>query len=91
MSDIFDEKEDLKNLKSFVSFLRNEYEIDLHERHKVSVTDRGVEDRLHLDVDELRMRNHLATQWPGDEIVSQIIKDTCIIMKNNNLKPGDLV
>lgn len=91
MTDIFDEKEDLKNIKSFVSFLHNEYETDFHERHKVSVKDGVVEDRVHIDLDEMRRRNHLVTHWPGDELVSQIIKNTCQIMVNNNLTPDDLL
>ena len=79
MSDIFDESEDLKDAKSFAAFLRDEYQRVLHD---------GVSSPT--NVDELRLRTHLANNWPGDEIITQIVRDVARIMRANRIKPEDI-
>lgn len=91
MSDIFDERKDLKNLKSFVSQLRDNYQTEMHERVRVSVKDRAPEDRTYVDPEEIRLRSRLVTHWPGDEIVGQVIKDSIRLMINNDIEPSDLL
>jgi hypothetical protein len=91
MTDIFDEKEDIKNVRSFVAFLRGQYETELHEKYRVSTLGGTVEEREYVDPEELRSRNRLATHWPGDDIVGQIVKDTCRLLINNELEPGDIL
>ncbi len=91
MTDIFDEKEDIKNIRSFVSFLRGQYETELHENYRVTTRDGAVENRIYVDPEEVRSRNRLATYWPGDDIVGQIVKDTCRLLVNNELDPGDIL
>lgn len=86
MTDIFDEKKDIKNLRSFVAFLRDKYEVDMHERHHA-----GVKERIHIDPEEVRIRSRLVTHWPGDEIVMQIIKDAAKLMVENDVSLRDLI
>lgn len=79
MSNVFDESEDLKNARSFVAFMRSEYQRQLHDQK----TDG-------LDPSTIRLRNQMVTHWPGDEIMQQIVKDVAQIMRNNNIKPEDI-
>lgn len=78
MSDIYDEKEDLKNVRSFTAFMRSEYQ-RLYQSNL-----------LGNDPDTIRLRSTLATNWPGDELIQQIVKDVSHIMKTNNIKPGTI-
>jgi len=80
MSDIFDEKVDIKNIKSFIAALRKQYEDELHSGVPVI-----------NDIDEIRMRYKLTIKWPGDDVVMQIVKDICRLMDKNDLSPGDFV
>jgi len=89
MTDIFDEKDDIKNIRSFVSSLREQYETELHENYRVMT--RSGKTQQYVDPDEVRSRNRLATHWPGDDIVGQIVKDTCRLLVNNELEPGDIL
>lgn len=78
MSDVFDDSDDLKNVRSFVAFMRSEYQRQLHD---------GVKDEDPLTI---RIRNQLATNWPGDDVMQQIIKDAATIMNSNHIKPSDI-
>jgi len=91
MSDIFDERKDLKNLKSFVAQLRDNYHTDIHERVRAEVSDLGTIERTYVDPEEIRLKSRLVTHWPGDEIVGQIVKDAIRLMINNNIEPSDLL
>lgn len=83
MSDVFDEKEDLKSVRSFVAFMRSEYQRHLHDSGESG----GAFDKDPLTV---RIRNQLATHWPGDDVVQQLVSDIAHIMRSNNIKPEDL-
>lgn len=91
MSDIFDEKKDLKYLKSFVVKLRNNYQSFMHNCVRAEVSNIGVVERTNVDPEEIRLKNKLAISWPGDEIVGQIVKDTVRLIIDNNINPGDLL
>jgi len=79
MSDIFEEKTELKNIRSFVAALRDEYETELRM---------GKSDILRRD--EFNIRGRIITHWPGDEVVSQIIKDALSILIEKGLHPRDI-
>lgn len=91
MSDIFDEKRDLKNLTSFVAQLRNDYHTEFHERVRAEITDLGVVEHTYVDPEEIRLKSNLVINWPGDEIVGQIIRDTIRLMIDNDIEPNDLM
>jgi len=84
MSDIFDDKKDLRNMKSFVARLRDKYTSVMHNSTS------GRSSQINLDQDEMRRMTHLAMQWPGDEIVGQILKDAGILSNEADLDISDL-
>lgn len=79
MSDIFDEKFELRNVRSLVAMLRDEYENEL--RHGKSEV---------LPRDEFSIRGRIVAHWPGDEVVSQLVKDTCRVLVEKNINPRDI-
>lgn len=78
MTDVFDEKQDLKNVRSFVAFLRSEYQRQLHD---------GIQGEDPLTI---RLRNRLATDWPGDDVMQRIVLDVAAVMSVNKIKPEEL-
>ena len=77
-TDIFDEKSELLNARSFVSHLHNKYNMSL----------KG--DLKGLDHTGIMMRSRLAANWPGDEEIRRMLLDISAIMVDNNIKPGDI-
>jgi len=73
MSDIFDENEDMANIRPILNSLRTRYDKMLH----------GNADSK--DVLEYRICTALALRWPGDDSVIQIIKDFITIVKQHHL------
>jgi hypothetical protein len=75
MSDIFDEREDLKNIMSIVGHLRQHYAAKVIPRsgefHTMAHTQLGI-------------------NWPGDELVSQIIHDALKLMEYHHLTIQDI-
>jgi len=94
MSDIFDEKEDLRNTRGIMIALRHRY--DEKMRHKgdeaeymvgnVSRTGIYNVEPLYLrDPDEMARCTALALHWPGDDVVRQIIIDTIKTLIENDV------
>ena len=83
MSNIFDEKEDLKSIRNLVHKLRELYLEDLKKVDGGRVN--------YAEIDNVRIRQALATSsWPGDEIVGQLIRDTLDLMMNNNIDMDEI-
>ena len=100
MSDIFDEKDDLKNTKGIIAVLRKKYNEKL--RHKgeeveymsgnVSITGSYNIEPVYLrDPDEMARCTSLALRWPGDDIVRQLVFDTIKVLIENNVNLKSVV
>jgi len=83
MSDIFDERDDLKNIKALVQKIREEYDLVLGGKgqYVTSFRTSPMTDPL---------RGVLASKWPGNEAQAQFIRDIISLMKNSNLKLEDV-
>lgn len=83
MTDIFIESEDLKSIRNFVIELRASYEQFLK-------TAETLEPGTYLDIDQTMLKQRLGVNWPGDDIVGQLVKDACKLMRFHNILPEDL-
>lgn len=81
MSDIYDERDDYKSPKLLTQ--------QLH-RHYISILRRDVTP-ARMDQDELRRSTELATNWPGDELVAQLIGDAVRLMSENGVGISDML
>jgi len=91
MSDIFDEKEDLRNTRSIMAVIRDKYNENM--RHTGDNVDYmgGISGTYNVeprrDPDELARCTALALHWPGDEVVRQIILDTVKTLAEYDVDP----
>ncbi len=76
MSSIFTEKEDLKNMKSIIATLREDYASKL----------KNYEPRF----GDARLLTKLNLQWPGDEIITQVLRDTFELLVKYDIDPKDI-
>jgi len=93
MSDIFDEKEDLKSAKSLAHKIREVCNDTLRptEQQRVHNMDRGTYLRSLVDPEAARRRKALAMSWPGDDLVQQIVIDALKIMVEYDIKPREVI
>lgn len=85
MSSIFSESNDIKSTKSLTSYLRDYY----NEQMQNSMAYKASTNKFMPE--EYKNISMLAINWPGDEIVGQIVKDTCRLMVKHNITPDDLI
>jgi hypothetical protein len=93
MSDIFEEKEDLKNVKSLVIEIRKicSEAMKPAEQQRIHNMDRGTYLRSLVDPDEAMRRKALALRWPGNDLVQQIVIDALKIMREHGIKPQEVL
>lgn len=93
MSDIFDEKQDLKNIKSLTMEIRKVCTEAMRptETQRVHNMDRGTYLRSLVDPDMAVRRKALAMHWPGDDMVQQIILDALKIIVEHNINPKEII
>jgi len=98
MSDIFDEKEDLKSTRGIMFALQRRYNEKLQHRGDEAeymighvTTSYNVEPRYLRDPDEMARCTALALHWPGDDVTRQIIFDTIRTLIENSIDPKSVV
>jgi hypothetical protein len=72
-SSIYSENDDYRSPAGIAKYLREQYILLLKNPH-VSVL-----------ADERRIITSLVTRWPGDEMVTQIIRDTIRLLKSKHV------
>ena len=78
MSDIYDERQAIKSVKEISHHLRQFYIDEM--RLQTSNESPDIKNR----------RTQLAMNWPGDEIVQQLIYDAVGVMKKFNISPKEV-
>ena len=79
MTNIFDENQDIKSAKSITMKLREIYLGELADP-SIDINIPGERQRL----------TYLATNWPGDEFVRQLVFDVSKIMVTHNVDPKEI-
>ena len=78
-TDVFDEQDELKTTRALVDQVKEVYLERL-----------GNSAGIVLDIDVRRRCTSLATHWPGDEVIRQVVFDILQIMGDKDLLPGDI-
>lgn len=85
-TDIFDEHKEMKSPKAISFALRKLYDNTFKESFKESKDNKGIRH----NPDESRRRSTLALNWPGDELVQQLIRDTAMLMCKYDVDPEEI-
>ena len=80
MSSIFDENGEYKHAKEIIALIKKEYENSLmpSDTHEV------------INLDERSRRTRLATNWPGDDLATQLALDIAKVMTRYSILPSEL-
>jgi len=78
MTNIYNERAEMSTTRAIAIFLKEKYDADLVGKSK------------DMDGDERARCTYLANNWPGDDIVRQIVKDAAKVLSEYNINPRNV-